>query len=532
MVSSAIFVSRLTGLAREAVMAYFFGAGLAYDAFLLGFRIPSLSRNLFAEGALSPAFVPVFTATLLKQGRDDALQLMNIICTAILIVVGALCIVGVVFAPQLVWMLAPGYAAVPGKFELAVKLTRIMFPFLLLVALAALAMAALNSFHKFGVPAIASAFFNIGSICIGLPVGFWIGPHVGITPIQGMGFGVLVGGVLQLACQIPSLRKLGITFRPTLDWSDPRFRHILRLMVPAIITGAALQINIVVNTNFASRISDPLRGPDGPVSWLAYAYRFLQFPLGLFGASFAAAMLPSVSESAAVSNFEEFRKTLSRSLAMVFLFTVPSSLGLIVLSRPIVGAIFQSGHFDAYDTTQTAAALVCYGIGLTGFAASKILNPAFYALGDARTPMYFSLLSIGANVCLVLLLLARFHLGHASLALSPSIVAILSSLALIGCVRRKLGGIEARYLADRIIRIAAASTLMIIPVVFIDLAMHSDSPTRWTCLAQLAISLPTGVLAFAIGCRVFHIQEVMRGWRAIAVMVRRSTFVSRVKIQS
>ena len=201
-------------------------------------------------------------------------------------------------------------------------------------------------------------------------------------------------------------------------------------MGPAILGNAAVQINVTVNTNFASRLSDPLRGLDGPVSWLTYAFRFMQLPLGLFGVAFASALLPSISRSAAVSDFEEFRKTVSQSLTLVFLLTIPSSLGLIVLGRPIIGAIFQSGRFGAYDTKQTAVALSCYAIGLLGYAGTKILNPAFYALSDARTPMYVSLFSILINFCMAVILLKYFHLGYAALALSTSLVAVVSSLCL------------------------------------------------------------------------------------------------------
>lgn len=532
-VSGAILVSRITGLAREMVMANKFGAGFSYDAFLLAFRIPSMMRTLFAEGALSSAFIPTFTASLTSGGRKAATQLSNLVGTAIVIIVGIICLLGVIFSPQLVWMLAPGYAAVPGKFELAVHLTRIMFPFLLLVVLAAQVMGMLNSCDKFGVPAIASSFFNIGSICFGLVLGFWLGPYIGITPIVGMAYGVVLGGALQLAWQIPALRGLGFTFRPAFNWSHPGLQQIFHLMGPAILGNAAVQINVTVNTNLASRLSDPLRGPDGPVSWLTYAFRFMQFPLGLFGVAFASAMLPSVSRSAAVSNFEEFRKTLSRSLTMVFLLTIPSSLGLIVLGRPIIGAIFQSGRFGAYDTKQTAVALSCYAIGLLGYAGIKILNPAFYALSDARTPMYVSLVSIFVNFCFALVLLKRFHMGYAALALSTSVVAIVSSLCLFEALRRKLGGIEGRYLLDRVARIAAVSLLMTLAIGSVNYLMRQHlSATRRGYLGELAICLPLGLLVLAIASRAFGIDEIGIASEVFFAPLRRMFVSMRAKIQN
>src|SRR5438105_1750826 len=220
-VSVAVGMSRITGLVREIVMARLFGAGFVYDAFLLGFRIPNLTRDLFAEGALSSAFVPIFTQTLAAKGRKEAERLSNLVATAIILVVGAICVLGLIFSPVLVNLLAQGFHRVPGKFELAVKLTRIMFPFLLLVALAAQAMGVLNASNRFAIPATASTLFNIGSVGFGLALGFLLGPWLGIAPITGMAIGVVFGGALQLLWQVPSMRALGFRFRPMLDWSHP-----------------------------------------------------------------------------------------------------------------------------------------------------------------------------------------------------------------------------------------------------------------------------------------------------------------------
>jgi putative peptidoglycan lipid II flippase len=259
----------------------------------------------------------------------------------------------------------------------------------------------------------------------------------------------------------------------------------------------------------------------------------MQFPLGLFGVAFASAMLPSVSRSAAVSNFEEFRKTLSRSLTMVFLLTIPSSLGLIVLGRPIIGAIFQSGRFGAYDTKQTAVALSCYAIGLLGYAGIKILNPAFYALSDARTPMYVSLVSIFVNFCIALVLLKRFHMGYAALALSTSVVAIVSSLCLFEALRRKLGGIEGRYLLDRVARIAAVSLLMTLAIASVNYLMRQHlSATRRGYLGELAICLPLGLLVLAIASRPFGIDEIGIASEVFFAPLRRMFVSMRAKIQN
>jgi putative peptidoglycan lipid II flippase len=530
-ISAAVLLSRVTGLAREMFMAHNFGAGFLHDAFLLGFRIPNLTRDLFAEGALSSAFVPVFTRSLVSGGERKAAELANLTATAILVIVGLLCVLGIVFAPQLVWLLAPGFASVPGKFELAVRLTRIMFPFLLLIALAAQAMGMLNSNGSFGTPAAASIFFNLGAVGFGLLFGFLAGPKLGIQPIEGMAYGVVVGGALQLCWQVIKLRSMGFRFRPAWNWSHPGLRQIFRLMVPAVIGNAAVQINVVVNTSFASRLNDPLRGHDGPVSWLAFALRFIQLPLGLFAVAFASAMLPSVSRSAATQDFGEFRKTLSRALGMVFLLTIPASIAFIVLGRPIIGAVYQSGHFQTYDTEQTALALACYSAGLVAYASARILNPAFYALSDARTPMYMSLLSIIVNIGMPFFLLKVLHFNFAGLALTTAFAVSLECICLAECLRRKLGGLEGRYLRDCFLRILAASTAMGIPLFFLarEFFMHLPA-TRAAYWSELAIEVPVGLLLFYLAARLLGISEISAASNLYLAPIWNRILNARVKI--
>lgn len=511
-VSIAVALSRLTGLMREMVMARFFGAGFVYDAFLLGFRIPNLTRDLFAEGALSSAFVPVFTKTLATQGKKAAAVLSNLVATALILVVGAICLLGVIFSPVLVHLLAEGFRNVPGKFELAVKMTRIMFPFLLLVALAAQAMGVLNACNRFAIPALASSFFNIGSISFGLVLGFVFAPQLGISPITGMAIGVVLGGALQFVWQIPSMRKEGFRFQPMFDWNHPGLRQILRLMGPAIVGNAAVQVNVMVNTNFASQIPG-----NGPVSWLSYSFRFMQLPLGLFGVAIASATLPSISRSAGAGNIDEFRRTLSRSLGMVFLLTLPSSIGLIVLGKTMIGAIYQGGAFLASDTQQTAVALSCYAVGLVGYSALKVLNPAFYALDDARTPMLISLASIVINYVTAFVLLKGTNLGHAGLALSTSAVALFGAVALFAILRNRIERVEGRALAKSIWRITAASLIMGIAVFgsshFIQEVLGTRRLGR---VVDLAVSIPLGLLVFYGASRLFKVAELDLATRALA----------------
>ena len=289
--SIAVLASRITGLVREIALAHFFGATAAYDAYILGFRIPNLTRDLFAEGALSSAFVPTFVDALHKKSKEDAAHLANLVATAIIIVVGLLCLAGMIFAPQMVDLLAPGFRQLEGKHELAVRLTRIMCPFLLLVALAAQSMGILNACNQFALPALSSSLFNVGSLAVGLSLGLVAGPYLGIPPIEGMAWGVLTGGFIQLGSQVPALVRSGFVYRPAIDWSHPGLRQILRLMGPAILGSAAVQINVMVNTSFASEIN-------GGMSWLGYAFRLMQLPLGLFGVAIGGATLPAISRSA------------------------------------------------------------------------------------------------------------------------------------------------------------------------------------------------------------------------------------------
>jgi len=521
-VSLAVLGSRLTGLLREIVMARLFGAGMAYDAFLLAFRIPNLTRDLFAEGALSSAFVPTFTEYLSRRGRAAAVELANLVATALILIVGALCLLGIWLSPALVGLLAPGWAADAQKFALAVKMTRVMFPFLLLVALAAQAMGILNACNQFGLPASASTFFNLGSLGFGLLIGFVAGPRLGLLPIEGMAYGVLLGGALQLGGQVPSLLRRGFRYRPRIQWSHPGLRRIIRLMAPAIIGSAAVQINVMVNTNFASLVMDPLRGANGPVSWLSYAFRFMQLPLGLFGVAIASATLPSVSRSAASGNLEEYRTTLSRSLGLVFLLTLPSSVGLAVLGGPMIGAIYEGGQFAAYDTMQTARALSAYAVGLAGYSAVKVLSPGFYALGDARTPMLVSLASILVNYLAALALTRWAGLGHTGLALATSAVMLFSVVALFCRMRNRVGGLQGRRLAASLIRIALASALMGLAVEWCRRPIEEGLGVgRLARIVELGVTVPLGAGVFYAACRALRVAELEAARRALAAPWRR-----------
>ena len=516
-VSLAVMASRVLGLVRDQVFAIFFGAGLYYDAFLTAFRIPNLLRDLFAEGALSAAFVTTFTQVLETKGEKEAIQLSNRVATLIILVITAISIIGWWYAPTIVQVLAPGFYDVPGKAELTIKLTRIMIPFLLLVALAAQAMGILNARGRFGIPALASAFFNIGSILGGLLLGFMIGTALGLSAIEGMAYGTLIGGFLQFAVQWPSLVRTGFSYRPMISINDPGIRQIFSLMGPAIIGTAAVQVNVFVNTNFASSIIDPATGAvaNGPVSWLSYAFRFMQFPIGVFGVAIATAALPPLSRSSAQTDYVEFRRTLAHSLALVFLLCVPSAVGLAVLSRPIIALIFEHGRFSAFDTVQTGNALAAYSIGLAGYAAVKVLSPAFYALGDARTPMLISLGSIAVNYLMNSLLVGRF--GHVGLAFSTSTVALVNVFLLAIFMRRRVGPLEGTRLGSTLARICFAAIPMA-AVAWLVSESCGSLPLAGIALklVRVTAAITAAAIAFYATCRLLRVGELDEAIDAIA----------------
>jgi len=452
-VSIAVLGSRVLGLVREQVLASLFGASEAFDAFITAFRIPNLLRDLFAEGALSAAFVSGFTHKLTTDGDKAAWRLANLVLNALLIVLSLITLLGILAAPVLVNAIAPGFVNVPGKTELTVLLTRIMFPFLLLVALAALAMGMLNAKRVFGIPASASMMFNIGSILGGVGFAYWLDPRFGPRAMVGMAIGTLIGGAAQFLIQVPSLRRIGYRYQPVLDRRDPDFRRIVTMLGPSVVGAAAVQINIFINNWFASV-------ENGAVSWLNCSFRLMQFPIGVFGVAIATATLPSVSAFAARGDLERFRETLARSLRLAVFLSVPSACGLAVLAEPIIGVIYQHGRFDAVATAHTAQCLRMFAIGLAGYAALKVLAPSFYAFGDSRTPARVALFSIGINAGLCWLLAWKLRLGAMGLALSTALVALTNFAQLLWQMRKRLKRIEAKSLLLSGAKVGLASALM------------------------------------------------------------------------
>jgi putative peptidoglycan lipid II flippase len=424
-------------------------------------------------------------------------------------------VLGIIFAPQVVAVIASGFEGNPAKFELTVRLTRIMMPFILVVALAAQAMGVLNARDRFGVPAMASTFFNIGSIIGGLATAAFLADPTFSHPISsiiekptegitGMAYGVLIGGLLQYAVQWPSLRKAGFTYRPMLSFSDPGVRRIFALMGPAVIGAAAVQVNVLINSRFATSIP----GGSGPVSWLNYSFRLMQFPIGVFGVAIATATLPAISRSAALKDIAEFRHTLAGSIRLAFLLTIPSAVGLIVLGRPIIALIYEHGKvFGPTDTDHTASALAFYAIGLAGYAAVRILAPAFYALNDARTPMMISLLSMATNLVMNWMLVGV--LQERGLALSTSTVALMNFALLYAILRRRVEGIEGRRTWITVAKIFTASAVMGAVCWAISNAIgRFGGPGLPARVANVFVSVSAGAGIFYLVASALRVQEL------------------------
>ncbi|HEY1583240.1 MAG TPA: murein biosynthesis integral membrane protein MurJ [Chthoniobacterales bacterium] len=512
-VGLAVLCSRVLGLIREMVIAGLFGASRNMDAYLTAFRAPNMLRDLFAEGALSTAFVTTFSRRIATEGDESAWRLASKVATLTLVFMSAMTLLGILFAPFVIDILAPGFP--PEKAALTILLTRIMFPFILLVSLAALVMGMLNAKNVFGIPALASSFFNIGSIVGGVALCYWLDPqpnwrhpHFGERGLVGLALGTLLGGLLQLLVQLPSASGAGFRFRFDFNWRDPGVRTILGLMGPATIAASAVQVNVAVNSGFASTLGN------GPITWLNIAFRLMQLPLGVFGVAVATVTLPLVSRSAALGNTGEFRGALAHAMRLVMLLTIPSAIGLIILAEPIIALIYQHGRFDAAATVQTAAALRFYALGLAGYAGVKVLAPAFYALDKRHLPMIVSLISIAVNFGLNWLFTFHLGLGHRGLALSVSFVAITNFLLLYGMMRHHTGRLETGAMLATLGKIALAG-LVLAAICLASRFYLLPVPTRasqWILMIDVALTIAVGSVAFfgtAYLLRIVEVQDVV-----------------------
>ncbi|MDM0012705.1 murein biosynthesis integral membrane protein MurJ [Variovorax sp. J22P168] len=434
-VSLLTLASRVTGLVRDVLMTSVFGVSAMTDAFYVAFRIPNLFRRIFGEGAFSQAFVPVLASSKAEHGDIGAKAVVDHVATLLTWILVVVCVLGVVGAPLLVWSMASGLKQDPHGFEAAVVMTRWMFPYIGFMSLVALAGGILNTWRRFAVPAVSPVLLNlclIAAIVFGAPLfGRW-----GIEPIYAQCVGVMVGGLLQLAIQIPALRGLGMLPRIGASfgalraaWADPTTRRVGRLMLPALIGVSVAQISLLINTQIASHLAT------GSVSWITNADRLMEFPTAMLGVALGVVLMPQLAGARAARDDDRYSAMLDWGLRIVVLLSVPCALALLVFSRPLVAVLFHNGAFDATSVQRTSVALMGYGVGLVGLVAIKVLAPGYYAKQDTRTPM---LIAVGVlvltqvlNVFLVPLL------QHAALTLTISIGALVNALWLLfGLIRR------------------------------------------------------------------------------------------------
>jgi len=483
-VGIATMLSRVFGFLRDVVVAGFFGAGLTTDAFFVAFRIPNLLRRLLAEGSLTVSFVPVFTEYLRNKTREEALELADITFTALSIILVAVSLLGVLFSPLIVTVMAPGFIRMPAQYELAVFLTRLMFPYILLISLVALCMGILNSLRHFAAPALSPVVLNIAMILAALTLrGFFR------EPVVALAVGVMAGGVLQLAMQWPFLIKMGVRLKPDFRFGHPGVKRIGMLMLPAAFGAAIYQINIFIGTILASLL------PAGSVSYLYYADRIVELPLGVFAIAVGTATLPSFSEQAAMGRIDELKRTISFSLRLILFITIPATIALIALRVPIISVLFQRGEFSVQSTELTAQALLFYAVGLWAFSVIRIIVAAFYSLQDTRSPMKAAIVALIVNaLCSVALMLP---LKHGGIALATSIASAVNVGMLWVILKRRVGPILDGEFTPSVVKTALASLVMWGVILLIGLFTPWDTAGPFgERLLYLALCVTAGGAAF------------------------------------
>jgi len=498
-VGASTLLSRILGYIRDMVIASFFGAGLSSDAFIAAFRIPNLMRRLFGEGSLSISFIPVFTQYLTDKGKDEAFELARSAIRLLSVVLVITTILGIVLSPWIIRIIAPGFTESADKLSLSVALTRIMFPYIFFICLVALSMGILNVLGNFAAPALAPVFLNIAMILSVFFVSIFSNNE--IDRIYGLAFGVVIGGVLQLALQMPFLIKKGLYFWQKAKTWHPGLKRIGLLFFPAVFGSAVYQINTMIITLLASM------QPEGSVSYLYYADRLVQFPLGLFAIATATALLPSLSKQAASKDFTAVRDTFSYTLKLVFFLSIPSMTGLIVLREPIVALLFQRGAFNSEATRLTAHAVLYYGIGLWAFSGVRIVVATFYALQDTKTPVITAATSIIANILLGLFLMGP--MGHSGLALALSLASMLNFGLLVRALNVKLGSLGLKDITESALKNVICSAIMGIVVWAVAFYVIPPENTSLSGLFfRLIVSILAGLITYGVFSMVFKIPEI------------------------
>jgi putative peptidoglycan lipid II flippase len=495
-VSVATLLSRILGLVRDIVIAAFFGAGPAADAFFVAFRIPNLLRRLFAEGSLTISFIPVFAEYLLKRGRDEAFALARSSWWLLTITLAAVSVLGVLLSPLIVKIIGMGFISSPEKFDLTVLLTRIMFPYIFFVGLVALAMGILNTLGHFAAPACSPALLSVSMVSSVL----LISPHLE-QPILGLGVGVMIGGGLQLTLQIPFMIRKGFRLFVRSPLYHTAIKRIALLMTPAVFGAAVYQINILVGTLLATLLSE------GSVSYLYYADRMVQFPLGVFAIALATAVLPSLSKQAAMNDMEGLRSSFSYALRLVFFITIPAMTGLIILREPIISLLFERGAFNAAASHLTAEAVLYYAVGLWAFSGVRIVISAFYSLQDTKTPVKTAVVALLTNIVLSILLMGPMR--HGGLALATSLASAVNLTLLILALRRRLGRIGAKGILESVFKSVICAAVMggVIGMVGLWAAPRCGNST-WYLLIWVLGSVGAGAILYGVLAFLFRSQEL------------------------
>lgn len=528
LVSGLTLLSRIGGLVRDTVVGYYFGAGVAADAFFVAFRLPNLLRRFVAEGAMNVAFIPVFSDYVTRRSAAETERAARALATVMAIVLVVLTLAGIMWAPALTTVFAPGFVAEPAKFALTVSLTRRVFPYLFLIGMASLCGGVLNAYRHFAAPALSPIFLNLAIIGAAVV----IAPRLD-EPVCALAYGVVAGGVLQVAVQLPPLLRRGVRLWPRWEPGHPAVRRVLWLMGPTVFGAAIYQITIVINTVLASAL------PGGSVSYLWYATRVFEFPVGLFAVAISTAALPSFSSQAARGLYGELADSVSFSIRLTNWIAVPGTIGLICLAHPIVAVLFERGAFGARDASLTASALAMFAIGLWPLSIARILVPAFYALHESHTPVITAAAALVANIGASVMLmgvvptatesglvavlaevtkhLALVDLRHAGLALASSLAALVNMLLLALVMRRRLSGMRLKPLVVSLVQSSVASAAMVWPMMQMSQRIDWSTPGESALKAGvLLVTIGVGVGVFALAAAVIARDEIKQLMHVVA----------------
>ncbi len=510
----ATFGSRILGFIRDMILARLLGASASADAFFVAYRIPNLLRELLAEGSMSAAFIPVFTEYHTLRSKRETWELVSAAFTTLLSIVTMITLVGIVVAPTIVWLLAPGFHEDPTKLQLTTLLTQVMFPYLIFISLAALTMGILNSLRAFAAPALAPVFFNICVIASAL----FLAPLLD-EPVFGVAIGVVIGGLAQLVIQLPGVQNRGLLFQWKFKLGHPGVKKIGWLIVPSLLGTSVTQINITVNTILASYF-------EGGPTYLFYGMRLIQFPLGIFGVALATAILPTLSMHAAKGSFDELRETLGFGLRVIAFIILPATAGLILLRVPIIHLFFEHGAFSAADTVGTAAALLAYAVGLWAFAGIRVVVSAFYSMQDTKTPAIAAVVAMFVNILLALSLMGP--LEHVGLALATALSAMVNIVILISILTYRLGGIAWWHFWQSFGRALLATIPVVLACLWIASLAVWEREDAWIAKTiMLVVGIGLSVTGYIGTHALYQSQELEVLWQLVQTKVlRKKTFSS------